>query len=198
MKRRFNHRVLPDDGARGRGIWYSVSLTFLECFAYKEAIPMRFRTLRNAVAVVLLCAFLTACAAKPSASGATWAESAPQGGKIRTWRCPFGERRPFTMGRRPIWRAFMRSIQYVRSQYVPCGHTLSIRRERQPCSSGRGVAETKRGNRSLSCGKGCVYDGSVTGTIVPGNGMFAQMLLNAGIPVMTEEEFLTRGEYANV
>ena len=42
---------------------------------------MRFRTLRNAVAVVLLCAFLTACAAKPSASGATWAESAPQGGK---------------------------------------------------------------------------------------------------------------------
>ena len=42
---------------------------------------MRFRTLRNAVAVVLLCAFLTACAAKLSASGATWAERAPQGGK---------------------------------------------------------------------------------------------------------------------
>ena len=46
--------------------------------------------------------------------------------------------------------------------------------------------------RSPSCGKGCVYDGSFTGTLVPGNGIFAQMLLEAGVPVMTEEDDLTK------
>ena len=44
--------------------------------------------------------------------------------------------------------------------------------------------------RSPSCGKGVIYDGSFTGTRVAGNGVFAQMLLDAGIPVMTEEEYL--------
>ena len=42
--------------------------------------------------------------------------------------------------------------------------------------------------RSPSCGKGVIYDGSFAGKRVPGNGVFAQMLLDAGIPVMTEEE----------
>ena len=46
--------------------------------------------------------------------------------------------------------------------------------------------------RSPSCGKDCVYDGSFTGTLVPGNGVFAQKLLDAGIPVMIEEEYLTK------
>ena len=48
--------------------------------------------------------------------------------------------------------------------------------------------------RSPSCGKGVVYDGSFTGTRVPGSGVFAQMLLDAGIPVMTEEEYRSGGE----
>ena len=48
--------------------------------------------------------------------------------------------------------------------------------------------------RSPSCGTGCIYDGSFTGTLVPGNGVFAQKLLDAGIPVMTEEEYLTKEE----
>ena len=48
--------------------------------------------------------------------------------------------------------------------------------------------------RSPSCGKGCIYDGSFTGTRVPGNGVFAKKLLDAGIPVMTEEECLTKEE----
>lgn len=43
--------------------------------------------------------------------------------------------------------------------------------------------------RSPSCGKSVIYDGSFTGTRIPGNGVFAQMLLRAGIPVMTEEEY---------
>ena len=38
-----------------------------------------------------------------------------------------------------------------------------------------------------------IYDGSFTSTRVAGNGVFAQMLLDAGIPVLTEEEW-TRGE----
>ena len=46
--------------------------------------------------------------------------------------------------------------------------------------------------RSPSCGKGCIYDGSFNGTLVPGNGVFAQKLLDAGIPVMSEEEYLTK------
>jgi uncharacterized protein YbbK (DUF523 family) len=43
--------------------------------------------------------------------------------------------------------------------------------------------------RSPSCGKGLIYDGSFTGKRAAGNGVFAQMLLDAGIPVMTEEEY---------
>ena len=46
--------------------------------------------------------------------------------------------------------------------------------------------------RSPSCGKGVIYDGSFAGKRVPGNGVFAQMLLDAGIPVMTEEEYLQK------
>ena len=46
--------------------------------------------------------------------------------------------------------------------------------------------------RSPSCGKGVIYDGCFTGTRVPGSGVFAQMLLDTGISVMTEEEYLVR------
>ena len=53
--------------------------------------------------------------------------------------------------------------------------------------------------RSPSCGKGVIYDGSFAGKRVPGNGVFAQMLLDAGIPVMTEEEHLQkRNEHGTV
>ena len=46
--------------------------------------------------------------------------------------------------------------------------------------------------RSPSCGKGVIYDGSFTGKRVPGSGVFAQMLLDAGVSVMTEEEYLQK------
>ena len=42
--------------------------------------------------------------------------------------------------------------------------------------------------RSPSCGKGMIYDGSFSGTLKPGNGVFAQKLVNEGIPVYTEED----------
>lgn len=43
-------------------------------------------------------------------------------------------------------------------------------------------------SRSPSCGSGIVYDGSFTGTRVPGNGICAALFKENGIPVYTEEE----------
>ena len=48
--------------------------------------------------------------------------------------------------------------------------------------------------RSPSCGKGEIYDGTFTKTLVPGNGVCAELLLAHGIPVLTEEEYLKRME----
>ena len=42
--------------------------------------------------------------------------------------------------------------------------------------------------RSPACGKGEIYDGSFTGTKIPGNGIAAALLLQHGIAVYTEEE----------
>lgn len=42
--------------------------------------------------------------------------------------------------------------------------------------------------RSPSCGCGRIYDGSFTGALVVGNGVLAELLLERGIPVRTEEE----------
>ena len=41
---------------------------------------------------------------------------------------------------------------------------------------------------SPSCGVGNVYDGSFTGTLVAGNGMAAQKLIEMGITVKTEKQ----------
>lgn len=42
--------------------------------------------------------------------------------------------------------------------------------------------------RSPSCGRGEIYDGSFTGALVPGDGVFSELLLAVGIAVHTEEE----------
>jgi uncharacterized protein YbbK (DUF523 family) len=42
--------------------------------------------------------------------------------------------------------------------------------------------------RSPSCGCGKIYDGSFTGRLVDGNGVFAEVCKKAGIEVRTEEE----------
>lgn len=41
---------------------------------------------------------------------------------------------------------------------------------------------------SPSCGKGTVYDGTFTSTRIPGNGVFAQLLMDNNIAVTTEED----------
>ena len=43
--------------------------------------------------------------------------------------------------------------------------------------------------RSPSCGKGKIYDGSFSGKLVDGNGVTAELLINNGVTVITEEEF---------
>ncbi len=42
--------------------------------------------------------------------------------------------------------------------------------------------------RSPSCGAGRIYDGSFSGRLVPGDGLFAALLKERGIPVLTEED----------
>jgi uncharacterized protein YbbK (DUF523 family) len=42
--------------------------------------------------------------------------------------------------------------------------------------------------KSPSCGSGKIYDGSFSGIHVEGNGVFAELLINHGIDVKTEEE----------
>lgn len=43
-------------------------------------------------------------------------------------------------------------------------------------------------SRSPSCGRDRIYDGSFTGTLIRGNGVTAQTLIEQGISVYTEEE----------
>lgn len=41
---------------------------------------------------------------------------------------------------------------------------------------------------SPSCGCGKIYDGTFTGTLTEGDGVFAQMLVEEGIPVISEKD----------
>ena len=43
-------------------------------------------------------------------------------------------------------------------------------------------------SKSPSCGKGAVYDGTFQRSLTEGNGLFAQLLIDQGIPVYTEKE----------
>ena len=55
---------------------------------------------------------------------------------------------------------------------IPCGAEAALLKARSP-----------------SCGSGAVYDGSFTGTLVPGDGVTAEQLKARGLPVYTEETF---------
>ncbi len=48
-------------------------------------------------------------------------------------------------------------------------------------------------SRSPSCGARQVYDGTFSGTLVRGKGVFAEMAANAGFRVMDAEEILAAG-----
>ena len=42
--------------------------------------------------------------------------------------------------------------------------------------------------RSPACGKGMIYDGSFSGKLIPGDGVFVEMLRENGIPCYSENE----------
>ena len=42
--------------------------------------------------------------------------------------------------------------------------------------------------KSPSCGCGLIYDGTFTGNKIPGNGIAAQLLIDNGFKVITEED----------
>lgn len=46
-------------------------------------------------------------------------------------------------------------------------------------------------DRSPSCGSSKIYDGSFTGTLKEGAGIFTQKLRHAGIEVISEEDFIS-------
>lgn len=48
--------------------------------------------------------------------------------------------------------------------------------------------------KSPSCGHGRIYDGSFTGTLVPGDGTAARLLMEAGVRVISENDV----EYGNI
>ncbi len=52
------------------------------------------------------------------------------------------------------------------------------------CGARRAVLK----ERSPSCGCGAIYDGTFTGTVVPGDGLTAELLLAAGIEVLGETQ----------
>ena len=43
-------------------------------------------------------------------------------------------------------------------------------------------------SKSPSCGKGLIYDGTFSGTLVPGMGKTARALIDAGIEVLSEND----------
>lgn len=47
---------------------------------------------------------------------------------------------------------------------------------------------------SPSCGSGCVYDGTFTHTLIPGDGVFAKLLKEKGIRVITEKDLIIDSE----
>ena len=59
--------------------------------------------------------------------------------------------------------------------------TLEIAKE-------QGVTKAVLKERSPSCGYGAIYDGTFTGTVVPGSGVAAEMLAAAGIAIYGESE----------
>lgn len=51
-------------------------------------------------------------------------------------------------------------------------------------------------SRSPSCGVKEVYDGSFSGKLIPGKGVFAALLAEAGIPAVDVEDIMAKGEKA--
>jgi uncharacterized protein YbbK (DUF523 family) len=85
--------------------------------------------------------------------------------------CEWQQGRIKTRGGEDCTDAFLRGAQEALRLYHLLGCEAAILKARSP-----------------SCGKGIIYDGTFTGTLVSGNGLLAQMMLDEGTPVYTEDE----------
>lgn len=51
-----------------------------------------------------------------------------------------------------------------------------------------GIKKAILKSKSPSCGCGCIYDGTFSGKLISGNGFTAELLINNGIEVLTEQD----------
>lgn len=58
-----------------------------------------------------------------------------------------------------------------------------------------GITTAVLKSKSPSCGKGKIYDGTFTHTLVHGDGITVRALLEAGIEVLTEDEYIERSHH---
>jgi uncharacterized protein YbbK (DUF523 family) len=108
-----------------------------------------------------------------------------QMGGLATPRTPSERQRTSKGTLRSITRpgaVLMKDGKDVTAQYRK-GAEMALSLAKQ---SGIDCAVLKSG--SPSCGKGIIYDGSFSGAKAIGNGVTAEMLMNAGIKVLSDEE----------
>lgn len=79
--------------------------------------------------------------------------------------------RVVTKDGRDVTEEYLRGAQQALELTRKLGCTAAVLKEKSP-----------------SCGSGCIYDGSFTGTLTDGWGTAAQLLQNAGLRVLGESE----------
>jgi uncharacterized protein YbbK (DUF523 family) len=85
--------------------------------------------------------------------------------------CELSVSRVISRDGQDMTEAFLRGAAQALQVYMLCGCEAAVLKQRSP-----------------SCGKGLVYDGSFQGNLVQGPGLLAKMLMDAGIPVYGEDE----------
>ena len=86
-----------------------------------------------------------------------------------------GERKVYNVKNEDLTNAFKKGAEKALSLARNAGARLAVLKAKSP-----------------SCGCGCVYDGSFHKRLVPGNGITAELFLQNGLTVMTEQEWLTQ------
>lgn len=97
-------------------------------------------------------------------------------GGLPTPRCP-SERQPD--GR----------VQNQAGEDVTAAFRLGAERALEICLA-QGCQTAILKARSPSCGRDCIYDGSFRGRLIPGSGVFAALLRQKGLRILTEEDDL--------
>ena len=97
-----------------------------------------------------------------------------QAGGLPTPRLPSERRGEQVVNRagENVTEAFRRGAELALERALREGCRLALLKERSP-----------------SCGSGRIYDGSFTGTVIPGDGVTAEMLKKSGLTVCSETEF---------